>query len=230
MEQTTPPNEEREDTILDAAPTTRTADTRRHDLVAAAQTLIAERGLEGLRTRDVAARAGVNIATLHYYFGTKEALIAGVVKHLSEQFRTIHAPRLYEGHGTPLQRLRQEFADARFYQTEMPELWLAIVEFSLRALRDPAIASILRHLDQHWYVSLDSILSDGVAAGTFRADLDTATMTDILLGFFRGTRLPVTDPHGFDRACVALERWLLAPEHPTGGVPTATPDDEEIDR
>ena len=45
----------------------------------AAYKRLAEAGFEGLRTRDVAADAGVNIATLHYYFPSKEALIRGVV-------------------------------------------------------------------------------------------------------------------------------------------------------
>src|SRR5205823_12230072 len=54
---------------------------RRRALVLAAFGQIAERGFEGLRTREVAAEAGVNIATLHYYFPTKEALIRGVVAH-----------------------------------------------------------------------------------------------------------------------------------------------------
>jgi len=59
---------------------TRTAhrDERRRSLVLAAYQLIAEKGFEQLRTRDVAARAGVNIATLHYYFASKEDLIPGV--------------------------------------------------------------------------------------------------------------------------------------------------------
>jgi AcrR family transcriptional regulator len=39
---------------------------RRQELVLAAFHQIAERGFEGLRTREVAAEARVNIATLHY--------------------------------------------------------------------------------------------------------------------------------------------------------------------
>src|SRR5882672_3117237 len=58
------------------------ADERRRSLVLAAYELIADKGFEELRTRDVAARAGVNIATLHYYFGSKEDLIEGVVEYL----------------------------------------------------------------------------------------------------------------------------------------------------
>src|SRR5690242_2142097 len=61
---------------------------RRTALVLAAYRQIAEQGFEGLRTRDVAAEVGVNIATLHYYFPTKEKLIEAVVAHAMDRFRT----------------------------------------------------------------------------------------------------------------------------------------------
>ncbi|TMG42173.1 MAG: helix-turn-helix transcriptional regulator, partial [Chloroflexi bacterium] len=56
-------------------PANRHREDRHEALVQAAFNQIAERGFEGLRTREVAAEVGVNIATLHYYFPTKEALI-----------------------------------------------------------------------------------------------------------------------------------------------------------
>src|SRR4051812_37168261 len=65
------------------------ADGRRRELVLAAYKLIAESGLEELRTRDIAAKVGINISTLHYYFETKEELIAAVVDHMTELFRTL---------------------------------------------------------------------------------------------------------------------------------------------
>src|SRR5437879_2112513 len=67
-------------------PSGRLAPDRRRELVLAAYQRIASQGFEGLRTRDVARDAGVNIATLHYYFPTKEALIRGVVRHAQQQF------------------------------------------------------------------------------------------------------------------------------------------------
>src|SRR5438093_10595215 len=74
---------------------------RRRALVAAAYRRIASDGFEGLRTRDIAADVGVNIATLHYYFPTKEALIRGVIGHAMQRFRAT----LPED-GTPADRLR----------------------------------------------------------------------------------------------------------------------------
>src|SRR5690349_14768911 len=77
------------------------ADERRQALVAAAFGRIANDGFEGLRTRDVAADVGVNIATLHYYFPTKEALIRGVIGYAMQRF-TATMPR----DGSPAQQLR----------------------------------------------------------------------------------------------------------------------------
>src|SRR5436309_13427251 len=88
---------------------------RRRALVAAAYQIIAESGFEGLRTRDVAARAGVNIATLHYYFATKEDLVRGVVELLAQEFATFRAPNqppLEEL--APREGLRSELEDVRY--------------------------------------------------------------------------------------------------------------------
>src|SRR5689334_14077679 len=64
---------------------------RRSELLDAAYTLIAEKGLEGLRTRDIVARAGVNISTLHYYFGTKDELLVAVLDHVRDKFVGVDA-------------------------------------------------------------------------------------------------------------------------------------------
>jgi AcrR family transcriptional regulator len=58
---------------------------RASEVVRAAYALIVEKGMEGLRTREVADKVGINSATLHYYFPTKEALIQGVVEHLMRE-------------------------------------------------------------------------------------------------------------------------------------------------
>ncbi|HEY4385054.1 MAG TPA: TetR/AcrR family transcriptional regulator, partial [Ktedonobacteraceae bacterium] len=57
------------------------SDDRRHALIQAAYQSIAEKGFEGLRTREVATQVGIHSATLHHYFPTKEALIQGVVEY-----------------------------------------------------------------------------------------------------------------------------------------------------
>ncbi|MFN7989850.1 MAG: TetR/AcrR family transcriptional regulator [Thermoanaerobaculia bacterium] len=57
-------------------------ETRRQILDAAARAF-AESGFVGATTRAVAARAGVNVATLHYHYGSKEGLYRAVLAHTS---------------------------------------------------------------------------------------------------------------------------------------------------
>lgn len=54
------------------------AETRRGILKAAEESFAAS-GFVGATTRQVAARAGVNVATLHYHFGNKERLYRAVL-------------------------------------------------------------------------------------------------------------------------------------------------------
>ena len=62
-----------------SAPRRRDAAATRAALLAAARELMAERGVEGTSTRDVAAAAGVNQALVYRYFGSKEKLFLEAV-------------------------------------------------------------------------------------------------------------------------------------------------------
>jgi len=53
-------------------------------LIAAASSLFAERGFHGTTARDIAERAGVNLAAGHYHFGSKKALyVAALREHFA---------------------------------------------------------------------------------------------------------------------------------------------------
>src|SRR3979490_1390254 len=110
---------------------------------------IAEGGFEGLRTREVAAGVGLNIATLHYYYPTKEALIRGVVAHAMDRFRSTLAP-----HGSPPAHLRNHLRAVRKLLRDEPEVGAVMGELALRSARDPAMARIMaggvqaRHRDR----------------------------------------------------------------------------------
>jgi AcrR family transcriptional regulator len=110
---------------------TRVSEKRARELLLAAYRQIAERGFEGLRTRDVANEVGVNIATLHYYFPTKEALIGAVLQHAMDRFRTTLEP-----HGSRDSQLRNYLRATRKLLREEPELGAVMSELALRSVRD----------------------------------------------------------------------------------------------
>ncbi|MBS1763810.1 MAG: TetR family transcriptional regulator [Bacteroidetes bacterium] len=63
-------------------------DKHKHILEAAEQ-LFAEKGFNGTSVRDIAGAAGVNIAMISYYFGSKENLMIALIDYRSEYTRDI---------------------------------------------------------------------------------------------------------------------------------------------
>jgi TetR/AcrR family transcriptional regulator, regulator of cefoperazone and chloramphenicol sensitivity len=189
---------------------TSTSDRRRQDLVRAAFEAIAAEGFEGLRTRAVAARAGVNIATLHYYFPTKEALIGGVAQHLTAQFISLHGPEPAASGSAALDRLHQEFSDIRFYRTAHADLLTVMAELQLRARRDEAIAQIIAPLLGHWRGSLEDAVRAGIEEGVFRAGIDPAAAGLILMTAFAGTTIHSISTKAMEGIFEEIEHWLVA--------------------
>jgi AcrR family transcriptional regulator len=72
----------------------------RRGILSAAEECFAAAGFVGATTRQVAARAGVNVATLHYHFGSKEKLYRAVLDAATRQ----DVPFLASGQ-TPEERL-----------------------------------------------------------------------------------------------------------------------------
>ena len=183
---------------------------RRKSLLQAAFDQIATSGFEGLRTRAVAERAGVNIATLHYYFPTKQELIEGLAQFLSGIFKTLHAPPPPSTGWPALDHLRQEFIDARFYHERYPELEVVLQEFALRANRDPAVKKAVDSIVKSWRAWIESMVRLGLAEGSFRQDLDLGTAIPMLMAVFAGDgSVGIEELDNIQRG---VEEWLLAPE------------------
>ncbi|WP_040789706.1 TetR/AcrR family transcriptional regulator [Nocardia paucivorans] len=57
-------------------------------LLSAAEKLFAERGIDAVSLRAVMAEAGTNVASVHYHFGSKDALVEALISRRSDQIHT----------------------------------------------------------------------------------------------------------------------------------------------
>lgn len=146
-------------------------DDRRLAIAKAARQIIVEKGLEGLRTRDIAARVGINIATLHYHVPSKEALVALVAESLRHDFRAQALRHPRQGKNG-LEQLRMEFADFRETVADMPDLIIILTELVERARRDATVAEIMLPMRDFWRNQFAEIFRLGMSDGSFRPDLD----------------------------------------------------------
>jgi AcrR family transcriptional regulator len=179
---------------------------RREALVAAAYARIAGEGFEGLRTRDVADEVGVNVATLHYYFPTKEALIRGVVGHAMRRFRTT-----LTAEGTPAEQLRHHLRGVRRLVREEPELFAVMGELALRSTRDPATAAIFGDTSDAWYARLRALVARAVEQGSLNGGHDPDEAASAIMAALAGACMVPAAPAHPERVELAfrqLERWL----------------------
>jgi TetR/AcrR family transcriptional repressor of nem operon len=187
-----------------SARATAISERRRQELVIAAYRQIAERGFEGLRTREVVAEVGVNIATLHYYFPSKESLIRGVLEHAMDRFRTTLEP-----HGSPGDQLRNHLRAVRKLMTQEPELGAVMGELALRSTRDPSVRAIVNEMFNSWQTVLRGLLRRGVREGKLRSDLDSGAVAALVMATLMASTLPPMGEAGRgDLAVRQLERWM----------------------
>jgi AcrR family transcriptional regulator len=178
---------------------------RRQELVEAAFHQIAERGFEGLRTRDIAARAGVNIATVHYYFPTKESLIGGVVEHAMARFRTTLAPQ-----GSPADQLRNHLRAVRHLLVDEPEVGMVMGELALRSARDESIGAIMRDTNDTWHKAIRGLLRRAVKSGQLRPEVDSDDVAALVMATLATLTLPtMAGAERSEQALLQLERWLF---------------------
>lgn len=187
---------------MSTARTVPTRADRRTALVLAAYRQVADRGFEGLRTREVAAEVGVNIATLHYYFPTKEKLIEGVVHHAMELFRTTLEP-----HDSSADPVTSYLRAVRRLMQEEPELGAVMGELTLRSSRDPALAGTFEQMYEVWHRTVRGLLRRAVKGGHLRPEVDSDDVAAIIVATLTGLTLPSRGGRP-DQALRQLERWL----------------------
>ncbi|MDK3019673.1 TetR/AcrR family transcriptional regulator [Pseudodonghicola flavimaris] len=194
---------------------------RREMIAEAARRIIAEKGVEGLRTRDVAERAAINISTLHFHVKSKAALIALVAETSRDAFLALLPPDP-DPAGDPRAQLR---AEAQVYHDSLrdrPDLSVCFARLALAAPDNPAVAAMIAEFTGQWADRFRQILAKGRDRGIFRADMDplaAALMLSGALTAFGRSATPVLRFYWpvFDEA----ERGLLAPGQ--GGGDTTEP-------
>jgi len=145
----------------DGTPTTPRGQKTQEAILAAAFTVAVTDGLDGLRTRAVADRAGVNIATLHYYFPHKEDLEYALLHWLLARFR--EQPPHRRG------RWPAELATAVAWGTDGADFLALWYAFWVRGLKDVRIRAILKAHLEGWQARWTDLVSDdpNPAAATF---------------------------------------------------------------
>jgi TetR/AcrR family transcriptional regulator len=139
---------------------------RRDRILDAASAVFAERGFEGARVDDIAARAGVNKAMLYYHVGDKTALYSAVLLRNFGRVRVALDEALASG-GSSRARLEAVItAVTRMVQRhpDHPRMMLREIASGAASLEPEVLAAMLEVVGV-----VRALIAEGTAAGEFRA-------------------------------------------------------------
>lgn len=183
----------------------KTQKTRRDELIRAACDVIAGSGFEGLRIREVAARIGINAATLYYYFPTKESMIAGVADYVFNRLGIVSE----EPPGTPRDQLHAHLLRIYRLMRDEPGLFAIYAEMQLRAERNQS-PSLFREHEAAWHHKLENLLQLGIRQGYWPNYLDPEQAANAIILLMQGASLQVmNNPRRIEASINQLERWLI---------------------
>lgn len=213
--------------MVDTAPLrrrTRKAGRQKPEILDAVVRVITERGMEGTRFADVSEATGVPIASLQYYFGSREDLLIAAFRHGSSA-NVAHIRDGLEPISDAMERILYMIdAHLDMYDPASDRSVLLSEEFYRIALRDPELQ--LDMVDEYsgWRTMIADAIRTGVEAGQFASETDPDRAAVCLYAFMEGIAQPMAmgDPAlPRDAARQLICEYLHSVLHPPSTAPSS---------
>jgi AcrR family transcriptional regulator len=178
-------------------------------IIAVAWKLYADRGIDKVRTEDVAHAAEVTTSAVNYHFRTKDQLLQAALRYSLD---IIAETRHLNDRADPLAVLRHFARLHAGVDAKIRRVWSIWLQCWARAVTDENARANLTAVYSEWLDMITTVIDSGQRSGVIRTG-DTTLMVKSLsifidgLGVARSTEhMPITD----DEALMMLEHYLSA--------------------
>jgi AcrR family transcriptional regulator len=150
-------------------------------IINAAEKLFAVNGFDGTSVRDIASAAGVNVAMISYYFGSKEKLMETVFEQKSTTIRIKVESLLQDDRLTCLEKINvliDDYVDKFISQQEFHKIMMReqLIE------KGTTLAALIHELKKRNQASIRLLIQEGQRSGEFRKNIDMVLMMGTLVG------------------------------------------------
>ncbi|MEO9110265.1 MAG: TetR/AcrR family transcriptional regulator [Jatrophihabitantaceae bacterium] len=166
---------------MTVSPATAATSERRAQLLALAAHLFAERGLRETTVRQIADAAGILSGSLYHHFPSKEAMVDEILTGFLDDL--FGAYQQVAGRTDDPRAALEAIIRASFTAIEQHNDAVAIYQREARQLAEQPAFSYIHDRLAEFRALWHRVLADGIADGTFRADLDV----DLAYRFLRDT-------------------------------------------
>lgn len=150
-------------------------------ILTTAERLFSSKGYDGTSVRDIADEAGVNIAMISYYFGSKEKLMEALFERRSSDINLQVESLLQNDELTPLQKM-ESLVDAYIEKVMQKQPFFKIMMCEQVINKNPIIINLIHDLKKRNTDSIIRIIVDGQQKEAFKKDIDVLLLMNSLIG------------------------------------------------
>lgn len=150
-------------------------------IIEVAERLFSRQGYNGTSVRDIAKEAGVNVAMVSYYFGSKENLLVAVFQNRALEIRMKIETMLKDVELSPLEKVYRLIDTFIAKMVEQQHFHKIMVQEQVFA-NDTNVTSLIRQTKKDNQVLVKEIINEGQKKGVFKKNIDIPLMMSTLVG------------------------------------------------
>ncbi|PWK76651.1 TetR family transcriptional regulator [Mucilaginibacter oryzae] len=154
---------------------------KKEHILDVAEKVFADLGYDGASTRTISGEAGVNMAMLNYYFGSKEGLFLAVFERKINSFRTLLQNIGSDGSMTPWDKLEkciENYVERIIANNCFQKLINRELSMNKRGdLTDKILEILMVNVNE-----VKKIIEEGVSSGQFYKDADVPLVIATMFG------------------------------------------------
>jgi len=150
-------------------------------IIKTAEKLFAVNGFDGTSVRDIAQEAGVNVAMISYYFGSKEKLMEAVFEERTINIRIKVETLMQDDKTSNLEKVNiliDDYVDKFIDQQEFHKIMMReqLIE------KDTVIAGFIHQLKKKNLTAIKTLVHEGQKSGEFKKNIDIWLMMITMVG------------------------------------------------
>ena len=150
-------------------------------IIETAEKLFADKGYKGTSVRDIAEEAGINVAMISYYFGSKEQLMEAIFEIRIGTVQMRIEDLLKDDSLTPLQKINM-LIDEHVERVAQKECFYKIMITEQLINKNPAVLHAANQLKMRNAELVGQLIKDGQKKGAFKKKVDLILMLNSLVG------------------------------------------------